>query len=479
LEVQNEAMQDLRDFIDKVKELGELRVIEGANWDLEIGAITYLAAKAPEPPALLFDGIPGYPVGYRVFALPNSNDNRIALTLGLPMGASRLGLVREMRNKLTEPFKLVPPVEVKDGPITENAYAGDAVDLFKFPAPRWLSLDGGRYLGTGDTVIVRDPDEGWINVSTQRIQIHDKSTATIFSEPGKHFDVIRKKYWARGQSCPIAVTCGGHPILVVIGGMRIPWGMPEYDWLGWWINEPVEVIKGPTTGLPIPAHSEIVLEGEMAAPEVESRMEGPFSEWSGHYSPARPEPVFKVKSILHRNDPIILADLPFLGPAGTNYRHTQLMRAARVWNMLDKLVPGIKGVWIYFETGPNNVVISLEQQYGGHAKQVALAALGEVSYETKLVIIVDDDIDPSNLRHVLWAVGQRSDPEEWEVIKGTWAGYLDPRLSPQKKEIGNLTHSSAIILACKPYHWIKDFPAAVKEDPLLEQKVKEKWGSKL
>jgi 4-hydroxy-3-polyprenylbenzoate decarboxylase len=155
------------------------------------------------------------------------------------------------------------------------------------------------------------------------------------------------------------------------------------------------------------------------------------------------------------------------------------MRAARVWNMLDNLVPGIKGVWIYFETGPNNVVISLEQKYGGHAKQVALAALGEVSYETKLVVIVDDDIDPSNLRHVLWAVGQRSDPEEWEVIKGTWAGYLDPRLSPQKKEIGNLTHSTAIILACKPYHWIKDFPPAVKEDPSLEQKVKEKWGNRL
>jgi UbiD family decarboxylase len=402
------------------------------------------------------------------------------LTLGLPLEARRVELVGKLREKLKEPFKPLTPVEVKDGPIMENIDTNNEVDLFEFPTPRWLSMDGGRYLGTGDAVIVRDPDEGWVNLSTQRLQIHDKNTATVFSEPGKHLDMIRRKYWARGQSCPIAVTCGSHPMYVSVGGMRIPWGVSEYDWLGWWLKEPVKVVRGPMTGLPIPADAEIVLEGEMVPPEVETRLEGPFSEWTGHYSPARQEPVFKVKSILHRDNPIILAVLPFLGRGGTGHQVAQVMRAAQVWNLLDTLVPGVKGVWVYFELGGiDNIVIALEQKYGGHAKQAATAALGQMSYLTKFVIVVDEDVDPSNLRHVLWAVGLRSEPEEWETIKGTWSGYLDPLISPQKREIGDLTHSTAIILACKPYYWIKDFPPAVNEDPELELRVKEKWGDML
>lgn len=481
LEERKEAMEDLREFISKVEKLGELRVIEGANWNLEIGSATYLSAKSSNSPALLFNKVNGYPAGYRVLANPYSTDRRIALTLGLPLELSRLELIRKIREKLNEPLKPVPPRGVKDGPVTENVYMGDEIDLLKFPTPHWLSLDGGRYIGTGDTVIARDPDDGWVNVSTQRIQIHDKSTATIFSEPGKHLDIIRKKYWKKGQSCPIAITCGGHPIFVFAGGLAIAWGTSEYDWLGWWRKEPVEVITGPTTGLPIPAQAEIVLEGEMVSPETETRIEGPFSEWTGHYSPARPEPAFKVKCILHRNDPIILAVLPFLG-RGAVSQHTgrQVMKAAQVWSQLDKLVPGVKGVWVYFELGGSaNIVISLEQKYGGHAKQAAMAALGQMSYMTKFIIVVDEDVDPSNLRHVLWAVGLRSEPEEWEIIKGTWSGYLDPRLSPEKRSVGDITHSTAIIYACKPYYWMKDFPPAVIEDPDLEEKVKKKWGNLL
>jgi UbiD family decarboxylase len=473
-------VNDLREYINKVKELGELRLIEGADWNLEIGTAACLAAKAPSPPALLFDKIKDYPAGYRVLVMPYSNDRRIALTLGLPLEAGKLDLVRAIRDRMKEAYKPIPPKEVKDGPVLQNVMSGNEVDLYKFPVPHYLPRDGGRYLGLGDTVIVKDPDEGWVNVSTQRVQVHDKSTATIFSEPGKHMDMIRRKYWAKGQNCPVAVTCGSHPIFLCIGGMGMPWGRAELDWLGWWRKQPVEVIPGPATGLPIPADAEIALEGEMVPPEVETRMEGPFSEWTGHYSPARPEPALRVKTVMHRNDPIILAQLPFLGRGSTNHHLSHVMKAARVWNHLDSVVPGVKGAWTFSELGSMiNVVISLEQKYGGHAKQAAVAALGLMSYFTKLIIVVDEDIDPSNLRHVLWAVALRSEPEEWENIKGTWSGYLDPRISPQKRAAGELTHSTAIILACKPYSWIKDFPPAVEEYPELERKVMEKWGDKL
>jgi len=469
-------MKDIREFIQMVEEIGELKVIEGANWDLEIGALTFEIAASSNPPALLFDKIKGYEAGYRVLTIPCSTDKRLALILGLPVEASRLELVHKLRDKLSEPLELIPPAEVKEAPILENVYTGDEIDLFKFPSLQWTASDGGRYIGTGDNVIVRDPDEGWVNVSTHRIQVHDKSTATIFVEPGQHIGAIREKYWKRGQNCPVAVTCGGDPLLVSISGTRTPWGISEYDYTGWWKKEPLEVIKGLTTGLPIPAYAEIALEGEMVPLDVESKIEGPFAEFTGHYMPAGPESVFKVKRVLHRNDPILLGVITYLGPGVFAWTRGPIM-SARVWAQLDRVVPGVRGVWSPDEFGLERcLVISLKQQYPGHAKHAALAALGYYPMSRKFVIVVDDDVDPSNIREVLFSVGNRADPEAFDIIRGNWVSKLDPLLAnPEIQRTGELTISTAIILACKPFHWIEEFPLPVKIASELQEEVREKW----
>jgi 4-hydroxy-3-polyprenylbenzoate decarboxylase len=343
-----------------------------------------------------------------------------------------------------------------------------------FPAPKWLPDDGGRYIGTGCTVITRDPDEGWVNVGVHRIQVHDKNTATIFHEPGKDGDIIRRKYWSKGQSCPVAVTLGGDQLYVLAAGSHIPWGTSEYDYMGWLRNKPVEVIRGPVTGLPIPADAEIAWEGEMMPPEMDSRMEGPFSEWTRHYSTAKPESAFKVKSILHRDNPIILGQLPFTGTQAAVF--SVATPDMPLWNHLEKLIPGVKGVYRRPEFGSAHaVVISIEQLYGGHAKEAALAALAFYNHNKKFIIVVDDDIDASNINEVLFAIGMRSSPESWDIIRDCWCGTLDPLLSPQKRQVGDFTHSAVIILACKPYHWIKEFPLRVKSSPEIEERVKEKW----
>ncbi|MDP2916317.1 MAG: UbiD family decarboxylase [Dehalococcoidia bacterium] len=468
-------MKDLRQFIQMTEEMGELKTIEGAHWNLEIGAICRLVGAGSDPRALLFDKIEGYKAGYRILANPFCTDKRVALGLGLTVETSRPELVRKLRDKLNEPLKLIPPVEVKDAPILQNVQTGDDVDLFKFPTPKWQARDGGRYIGTGDNVIMKDPDEGWVNVSTNRVQIHDKSTATIYFAPGKHGGMIREKYWKRGQSCPVAITCGSEPLLVVIGSSAIPWGMPEYDYAGWWKKEPLEVIKGPTTGLPIPAHAEIALEGEMVPPDVETRIEGPFSEWTGHYSPAKPESAVRIKCVLHRNDPIILGVLPFLG-RGVPYGHTPLVISAQVWNHLDRLVPGVKGVWCPPEFHRNTIVISLAQKYGGHAKQAALGALSRYNYSVKYVIVVDDDIDPYNIREVLFALAFRADPEKFDIIRDSWCDGLEPLLSPFKRQTEDITHTAVLITACKPYAWMKDFPPAA--DVNVSQQLLEQIGRK-
>ncbi len=380
---------------------------------------------------------------------------------------------------MSQPFQPVTPLKVEKGPILDNIQTGNEVDLFKFPVPQWLEADGGRYIGVHDTVIMKDPEEGWVNVSVKRIQIQDKSTATILVEPGKHGDIIRRKYWSRGEACPVAVTCGGDLLIFNAAAMSIPWGVCEYDWVGWWRDEPVEVINGPITGLPIPAYSEIALEGELVPPEVETRDEGPFPEWTGHYAPKQREPNFSVKSILHRNNPIWVGQ-PFLGAGGATGAARALMQSADVWNTLARAIPAVKGIWNHDRC----FFVSIAQQYPEHARDTALAVINHHSQimrfvSEKFIIIVDDDINPFDPQDVLFALSMRCDAERLEVVKGTRTRYFDPLVSPEKREARDITQSTVIIIACKPYDWKDEFPPRIRIDPQLIKKAGEKWGKHL
>ena len=131
------VFNDLREFIEKAGELGEVQVVEGADWDVELGAISELKAATPNSPLLLFDKIKGYPAGYRVASNPFASFKRTALGLDLPLEGSKKDQVKAMRSKLKKGFTPVSPVEVKSGPVKDNILVGDEVDVFKFPAPRW------------------------------------------------------------------------------------------------------------------------------------------------------------------------------------------------------------------------------------------------------------------------------------------------------------------------------------------------------
>ncbi len=267
---------DLREFISEVDALGECKKVEGADWNLEIGTLTEIGTMMPDPTMLLFDKIKGYEAGFRVVSNLFSSKKHAAIALGLPPSDSGVEIARAMRDKIREGSQLIPPVVVKAGPIHENILTGDDVDLFKFPAPRWHDLDGGRYLGTGGISIMRDIDEGWVNLGCYRVQIHDRNTATIFINQGNHGWVIMRKYWDKGLACPVAISCGQAPMLWFSAFLPIPWGVSEYDYAGGLNNKPFEVTSGVTTDLPIPARAEIVLEGEVVPPGVETRVEGPF-----------------------------------------------------------------------------------------------------------------------------------------------------------------------------------------------------------
>jgi len=471
---------DLREFIARVNQVGELQQVDGADWDLEIGRISEIETESASPRLLLFDNIKGHEPGYRVASILFGTPRRIALLFGLPEDLTGINLVRAMKERLEQGITPIPPVEVKTGPVMENVFTGDDVDIMKFPTPKWHMLDGGRYIGTNSVTITRDPDGGWVNVAPNRVQVHDRNTATINLRPGCDTRIIREKYWAQGKGCPVVVSCGQEPLLFAAADWPARWGESELDFAGGLKGAPIEVVKGITTDLPVPATAEIVLEGEVLPPEAGTVMEGPFGEWAGYYAGgSRPHAIFRVNALMHRNQPIIQGGLAGQNPIGwTPGRH--IWRAALAWSELERQIPGVQGVWVIAEASVSSTIVaSIKQHYGGHAVQTAqlLNSLHASMINCRYCIVVDEDIDPSNLSDVLWAVGTRTDPaESIQIVRHTYATPGNPTITPEQRARGDITTSTAHIIACKPYYWKDKFPPAVRTPRELLWATHEKWS---
>ncbi len=473
---------DLREWLAEVEKLGEVRVVEGADWDLEIGTVTALNAKKPDPYTLVFDKIKDYPPGYRVVCGVVNNAHKMSLVLNMPQSRSKLEFVHALAGKLRSAGKSqeeFAPRPVKSGPVLENIQRGAEVDIFKFPVPKWHEDDGGRYIGTGHAVITRDPDSGRVNLGCYRIAAHNKNTCGLHCAPGKHGRLDYEKYHAAGKPCPVAVSIGHHPLLFSVSGCEVPHGTrSEYHYAGALVGTPVEVITEEVTGLPIPANAEIVLAGW--CPPDKLIPEGPFGEWTGYYASGRaPEKIIEVERVYYRNTPIILGGPPDKGVSDFCFS-INTMRSAMLYNeLMDRGVPDVKGVWLSEVGGQQWMVVSIKQRYAGHAKQAALLlSQSLLSGATgRYVVVVDEDIDPTNTQEVLWAICTRSDPEkDIDIIRRARTHALDPMARKPAKVFFN---SRAIIDACKPFEWIDEFPREIKISDDLAERVRKKFGEVL
>jgi UbiD family decarboxylase len=468
--------QDLREFIAEVDALGALRRVAGADPHHEIGAITEVAAGMADCPALLFDRIKGHLPGFRILSNAVTSPQRAALALGVdpqlrPLGALKAWMTK--RQGLT-PRK---PVVAAAAPFLENSLRGDAVDLARFPTPVWHSEDGGAYIGSGSLVVMCDPDSGWINASIYRVQVHGPNRVTIqFDHPGRHGAIIAQKYWDSGRPCPVAVVGGEDPALFVAGFEYLAAGVSEYEFAGAIREAPVEVCPGPVTGLPIPARAEIILEGHLLPFSEIALPEGPFGEFTGYFAAdQRPCPVMDVAAIHHRDDPILLGSPPMKPP---RFHFGLPLRAAGLWSNLEAAgVTDIAGVWQH--VSQLMTVVALRQRYDGHAKRAALIAAAN-SYMGRLVVVVDDDVDPSDLADVMWAVTTRCEPsEQVDIVRNAWSSALDPRIPPEAKARGVTSHSKLIIEAVKPFAWIDRFPKLSALSNADARVTEAKWGDVL
>ncbi len=470
---------DLRAWLDQIRAAGELRDVIGADWNLELGTISELNVKKDKSSALLFDEITGYPKGFRVLTCSTSSPVRLSTILRLGAEPSHQNLVRKLQGKPAQWQADAPkydPVFTNSGPVFENVQRGTEVNVLDFPAPLWHEKDGGRYIGTGCSVVTRDFDSDWINVGTYRIMVHDRNHVGLYMVPGKHGAIQYEKYMLAGKPFPVAIVLGADPINYLISGIEVPFQMCEFNYIGAILQQPVSVVSGEVTQLPFPSAAEVVLEGWVHPGE--ERTEGPFGEFLGYYPGQEgPAPVVTVERIYYRDNPILLGSPPAKPPNDYSYSKA-VMRSALLFNALTAAgVPDVASVWAH-EVGGARLfnVVAIKQRYAGHARQAGhiLSQCGVGAYLSRYSVVVDEDIDPANLQEVVWAIATRTDPEiDIDLIKRGMGSRSDP-MSLAYPYAAPLT-SKAVIDACRPFDYLDAFPEVAEASKALQDQVKEKW----
>ncbi len=466
---------DLRSFIDRLDVEGQLsRVKREVDWNLELSHVAKLnEERQGGGKALLFDNIKDYP-GHRVFISALTARERLAIALDMPEDTSLMHLSQEWVDRI-HGNRVLPKV-LESGPTKENILTGDDADILRIPSPWFYPGDGGRYFGTAGYLITRNLKTGRLNLGTYRAMVGESQELCIFMIKAKDGDIDFRDYVEAGIPMPVAYVSGADPTLFLCGSTLFGLDESEYDIAGALRGAPVEVVKAETSDLLVPATSEWVVEGEIVPGET--RKEGPFGEYTGHYSGKGDEEQFfiRVKAITHRNDPILWSTT--VGrPTTDTHMIMSVNRTASLWNDLRTMqIPGIKAVYgPPASAGRMLAIISMKAMYHGHSTQVGLAAFASVTgnYGLKTVIIVDDDIDPENMDQVMYALSFKYQPEfGTQILRRGRSTPLDPSLPRSARFM-----TSRIILDCTtPYEWGDDErPQQIFLDNDMAAHVKDHW----
>ncbi len=473
------APRDLRDWLDRVEADGGLHhVTAPVSAREELSALTYMVAQDEASPALMFENIVGDESGVRVLSnMLGASRRRFALALGLDPDLSTTGLIEEMRGRGSDRIEPTT-VSREDAPVGEVVLTGDDIDLTKLPVPRFWPKDGGDYIGTGDITLTRDPETGRINVGCYRQMLQGPRRVGMYCSPGKHGLLDREAWWARGEPCEVVAAYGIDPVPFMVAAQSYGAEVSELDIIGGLLGAPMELCEGVAGSLPIPARAEIVIEGTVSAEDV--ALEGPLGEFTGYYGrPESPQPVITVNALHMRRNPIMTAAVMADYPACEIGAYYAIMRSAAIWDDMERFgIPGVEGVYCHpaAASGWGMTVVSLRQRHAGHVAR-ALAAAAQCpagAYFTKWIIAVDEDVDPTDMNQVLWALSTRCNPiDDIDIQRKTWSTGLDPSQNPPElRPYG----SKAMIDACKPHPHLADFPARTMIRDDVRERLAARWA---
>ncbi len=422
------AFSDLRSYLVALEKAGDLRrVATEVSPILEITEVADRVVKK-RGPALLFERVTGgtVPVAINLFgsrervmrALEIASwqewADRVHFFLEPKLPTSLLDKVRTLP-KLAEVAGIFPKV-VKDGPVHEVVTTGERVDLSELPVLQCWPQDGGRFF-TLTNVITKDRATGGRNCGMYRLQVYDRNTTGMHWH--LHHDSARIFHdRARaGERTEVAVALGGDPATMFAPAVPLPPGIDETVFAGFVRREPVAMVRCVSVDLEVPARAEIVLEG-WVDPE-ERRTEGPFGDHTGYYSLADEYPVFHVTAVTRRRDaiyPTIIVGRPPMEDCWMGYAIERMFLP-----LMQKMLPEVVDYHMPFEGVFHNLmVVAIDKRYPQHARKVmhGIWGLGQATF-TKVIVVVDADVDVHDSAEVAWRALANIDPQrDMEVVSG-------------------------------------------------------------
>jgi 4-hydroxy-3-polyprenylbenzoate decarboxylase len=414
--------RSLGEFVAALEAQGDLiRVTRPVSRDLEITEITQRVLRAGGP-ALLFESVPGsaMPVLTNLLGAPrrvarafeaervDELADRIERLVHLRPPAGFLGAVRDLAGTMETlgTLRTLAPKRVRSGPCQE--VVEERVDLDRLPILRCWPHDGGRTV-TFPVVITKDPETGEAHAGIYRLQQYGPDTLGFHAQIHRVGASNYRKWAARGERMPVAAVIGADPATVFSGLAPVPEGISNFVFAGFLRGEPIELVPGRTIDLEVPAQAEIVLEGYVDP--AERRVEGPFGDHTGYYSAPEPFPVFHVTAVTHRTKPIYLGTVTGKPPTEDSVLGEAVTRIFRP--VIRLVLPEVVDLHLPQEGLFINVaIVAVRKTYPDQPRKVmhALWGLGQMMF-VRYAIVVDEDVDPHDLREVLYRVGLQADPE--------------------------------------------------------------------
>ena len=414
--------EDLRSFLELLKKEGEMITI-----DREVDPRENLAGLAWQGEnklgkATFFKNLKGYP-DWQAVSYAEASRRRLSLSIG------------------TEPKNFIPtfqellkkgptPKEIqKTGPVKDLVFTGNAIDLDELPIHVMSNLDTAPYIGSG-MMVAKDPETGKQNVTLHRNQLKGKNKLGILMHPGRHTDLIYKKYEARKEPMPVAIVIGHHALYYLSSTWTFPFGVDEFEMTGTFLGEPVPAVKCETQDLEVPANAEIIIEGYI--PPFEREEEGPFAEHTGYARAGSGQnPFIIVTAITRRKDAIYYAL-----QGGKPIASSQILDALPQEIVIFDRIKDVGGfvdlkdiVCLPCAGGSHIIVVQFTPKIQGEPKDVLMAALSTPYIHQKIAIAVDDDVDPHDEKELFLSLSTRVNPEtDIFIIPGTHGHHLDASL---------------------------------------------------
>jgi 4-hydroxy-3-polyprenylbenzoate decarboxylase len=462
----------LRDFLNKLEEIGELRRVKArVSVDLEIAEILRRVARGG--PALLFENIEGFD-GWRLVGNIFSKAERVKLALNCDpeeAGSKLVNMIRAPPLSLPDKVRMLSDVISLGRHLPKLSGADwkkgkwDRVDLERIPAIRTWPKDASRFF-TFPIVITKDPETGVHHLGVYRMQLMDSKTTGMHWHVHKRGAAYMRKHSGK---MPVAVAVGVDPALAFTAVAPVPEGIDSYVFAGIITGRSFEVSRGELTDLLIPSDAELVIEGEVSD---EVRLEGPFGDHMGYYTPPSPFPVFRAGAIYTVEDPIFHATVvgyPWLEDSviGKGIERLFLPLARMIIpELVDMNIPE-------YGLFHGLAIISMKKRYPGQARSAAMGLLGIGQFSlTKIVVVVDEDVNVHDINEVIYAIATTVDPRrDVQIIENAVTDELDhasstPRLG--SKMIIDATRKLREELG-------REWPERVEPDPEVARRVDERW----